>query len=210
EHKIEGLVDPELVKMLAKSADLGRARRIDDGQGRYVEFAKRTLPRNLSLEGLRVVVDCAHGAAYQVAPGALWELGAEVISIGVEPDGFNINKECGSTDTALLCRKVREVRADAGIALDGDADRVVLVDERGHLVDGDQLMAVIAESWKEDGRLAKPGVVATVMSNLGLERHLAGLGLALERTPVGDRYVLEAMREQGFNLGGEPSGHIIL
>ena len=210
EHQIEKLVDGELAKRLAKPDALGRAKRIDGVQDRYIEFAKHTLPRNQSFEGLRVVVDCAHGAAYQVAPGALWELGAEVISIGVEPDGFNINKECGSTDTALLSRKVREVRADASIALDGDADRVVLVDERGHVVDGDQLMAVIAESWKEDGRLAKPGVVATVMSNLGLERHLAGLGLALERTPVGDRYVLEAMREYGFNLGGEPSGHIIL
>ena len=210
EHQIETLVDGELTKRLAKPDALGRARRIDGVQDRYIEFAKHTLPRNQSFEGLRIVVDCAHGAAYQVAPGALWELGAEVISIGVEPDGFNINKECGSTDPALLCRKVREVRADAGIALDGDADRVVIVDERGHLVDGDQLMAVIAESWMEDGRLARAGMVATVMSNLGLERHLAGLGLALERTPVGDRYVLESMREHGFNLGGEPSGHIIL
>jgi phosphoglucosamine mutase len=156
------------------------------------------------------VVDCAHGAAYKVAPEALWELGAEVISIGIDPDGFNINKECGSTDTSLLSRKVRETRADIGIALDGDADRVQIVDERGHVVDGDQLMAVIAESWKEDGRLAQPGVVATIMSNLGLERHLGGLGLALKRTPVGDRYVLEHMREFGFNVGGEPSGHIIL
>ena len=210
EHQIETLVDGELGKRLAKPDALGRARRIDGVQDRYIEFAKHTLPRNQSFEGLRIVVDCAHGAAYQVAPGALWELGAEVISIGVEPDGFNINKECGSTDPALLCRKVREVRADAGIALDGDADRVLIVDERGHLVDGDQLMAVIAESWMEDGRLARAGMVATVMSNLGLERHLAGLGLALERTPVGDRYVLEFMREHGFNLGGEPSGHIIL
>ena len=210
ELQIEKLVDGELGKRLAKPDALGRAKRIDGVQDRYIEFAKHTLPRNQSFEGLRIVIDCANGAAYQVAPGALWELGAEVISIGVEPDGFNINKECGSTDPALLCRKVREVRADLGIALDGDADRVVIVDERGHLIDGDQLMAVIAESWKEDGRLARAGVVATVMSNLGLERHLRGLGLALERTPVGDRYVLEAMREHGFNLGGEPSGHIIL
>ena len=210
EHKIEELVDSELVKMLAKSADLGRARRIDDGQGRYVEFAKRTLPRNLSLDGLRVVVDCANGAAYKVAPQALWELGAEVISLGVEPDGFNINRECGSTEPAPLCRKVKEMRADIGIALDGDGDRVLIVDERGHIVDGDQLLAVIAESWKADGRLAKPGVVATVMSNLGLERYLGTLEISLARTPVGDRYVLEHMRAHGFNFGGESSGHIIL
>jgi phosphoglucosamine mutase len=210
EHKIEELVDSELVKRLAKSADLGRARRIDDGQGRYVEFAKRTLPRNLSLDGLRVVVDCANGAAYKVAPQALWELGAEVISLGVEPDGFNINRECGSTEPAPLCRKVKEMRADIGIALDGDGDRVLIADERGHIVDGDQLLAVIAESWKADGRLAKPGVVATVMSNLGLERYLEKLGISLARTPVGDRYVLEHMRAQGFNVGGESSGHIIL
>ena len=210
EQKIEELVDSELVKKLAKSADLGRARRIDDGQGRYVEFAKRTLPRNLSLDGLRVVVDCANGAAYKVAPQALWELGAEVISMGVEPDGFNINRECGSTETAPLCRKVKEMRADIGIALDGDGDRVLIADERGHIVDGDQLLAVIAESWKADGRLAKPGIVATVMSNLGLERYLEKLGISLARTPVGDRYVLEHMRAHGFNVGGESSGHIIL
>jgi phosphoglucosamine mutase len=210
ELKIEELVDSELVKKLAKSADLGRARRIDDGQGRYVEFAKRTLPRNLSLDGLRVVVDCANGAAYKVAPQALWELGAEVISLGVEPDGFNINRECGSTEPAPLCRKVKEMRADIGIALDGDGDRVLIADERGHIVDGDQLLAVIAESWKADGRLARPGVVATVMSNLGLERYLEKLGISLARTPVGDRYVLEYMRAHGFNVGGESSGHIIL
>jgi len=210
EFNIEKLVDSDLAKKLAKSADLGRARRIDGVQDRYVEFAKRTLPRNLSLEGLRVVVDCANGAAYRVAPEALWELGAEVVSVGVEPDGFNINKECGSTTPAALSRKVREVRADIGIALDGDADRLVIVDERGHVIDGDQLMAVIAESWQADGRLAKPGVVATVMSNLGLERYLASLGLTLVRTAVGDRYVLEHMREHGYNVGGETSGHIIL
>src|SRR5882724_8226721 len=194
EDKIETLIDSDLTKNLAKSADLGRARRIEDEQGRYVEFVKRTLPRNLSLEGLRVVIDCANGAAYKVAPQGLWELGAEVISVGVEPDGFNINRECGSTAPEELCRKVREMRADIGIALDGDADRVLVVDERGHIVDGDQLLAVIAENLKEDGRLAKPGVVGTVMSNLGLERYLGGLGLSLERTPVGD----------------EQSGHIIM
>jgi phosphoglucosamine mutase len=210
EGEIELLIDSDLGKRLAKSADLGRARRIEDEQGRYVEFAKRTLPRNLSLEGLRVVIDCANGAAYKVAPQALWELGADVVSIGVEPDGFNINRDCGSTEPAALCAKVKEMRADIGIALDGDADRVIISDERGHLVDGDQLLAVIAASLKEDGRLARPGIVATVMSNLGLERYLAGLGLSLERTPVGDRYVLEHMREHGHNVGGEPSGHIIL
>src|SRR5499433_373878 len=210
EHQIEGLVDSELTKKLANSADLGRAKRIDGVQDRYIEFAKRTLPRNLSLGGLRVVVDCAHGAGYRVAPEALRELDAEVIAIGVEPDGFNINHECGSTEPAALCRKVREMRADIGIALDGDADRVLIADERGRIVDGDQLLAVIARSFQEDGRLAKPGIVATVMSNLGLERHLAGLGLSLARTQVGDRYVLEYMREHGFNVGGEPSGHIIL
>jgi phosphoglucosamine mutase len=210
EHRIEALIDGDLTKRLAKSRELGRAKRIDGVHDRYIEFAKRTLPRNLSLEGLRVVIDCANGAAYRVAPEALWELGADVFSIGVEPDGFNINRECGSTAPDALCRKVREMRADIGIALDGDADRVVIVDEQGHLVDGDQLLAVIAESWKDDGRLAKPGIVATVMSNLALERHLQSVKLSLVRTPVGDRYVLEHMREHGYNVGGEPSGHIIL
>ena len=210
EFRIEALLDSDLTKQLALSNDLGRARRIDGVQDRYIEFAKLTLPRHLSLEGLRVVIDCANGAAYKVAPGALWEMGADVISIGVEPDGFNINKDCGSTDLAALSHKVREMRADVGIALDGDADRVMIVDERGHVVDGDQLLAVIAESFKEDGRLQRPGVVSTVMSNLGLERHLAGVGLELVRTPVGDRYVLERMRADGYNVGGEQSGHIIL
>src|SRR6266851_396993 len=200
------------VAMLARSmrAQLGRAKRIDGVHDRYIEAAKRTLPRNLDIGGLRVVVDCANGATYRVAPAALWELGAEVIAIGVEPDGFNINKECGSVAPEALCQKVREVRADIGIALDGDGDRVIIADEKGHLIDGDQLMAVVAESWLRDGRLSKPGIVSTVMANLGLERHLAGLGLALARTPVGDRYVLEYMREHGFNVGGEPSGHVIL
>ncbi|HEY3224239.1 MAG TPA: phosphoglucosamine mutase [Pseudolabrys sp.] len=210
EGRIEDLLDSDLGKQLAKSADLGRAKRIDGVQDRYIEFAKLTLPKAVSFEGLRVVIDCANGAAYRVAPGTLWELGADVISIGVDPDGLNINKDCGSTDLVALSRKVREMRADIGIALDGDADRVLIVDERGHVVDGDQLLAVIAESWKDDGRLQRPGLVATVMSNLGLERHLAGLGLELVRTPVGDRYVLEHMRTHGYNVGGEPSGHIIL
>lgn len=210
EGQIETIMDSDVSKRLAQSPDLGRAKRIEGVHARYIEFAKRTLPRNLELEGLRVVVDCAHGAAYRVAPEALWELGAEVVSIGTDPNGFNINKECGSTAPKALIEKVKETRADIGIALDGDADRVVVVDERGHLVDGDQLMAVVAESWKEDGRLAKPGIVATVMSNLALERHLKALGLALVRTQVGDRYVLEHMREHGFNVGGEQSGHVIL
>src|SRR2546425_44544 len=210
EQQIEALVDAELGKRLAKSADLGRAKRIDGVQDRYIEFAKRTLPKNLSLGGLRIVVDCAHGAGYRVAPEALRELDAEVIAIGVEPDGFNINRECGSTEPAALCQKVKEMRADVGIALDGDADRVLIADERGRIVDGDQLLAVIAESWKADGRLAKPGIVATVMSNLGLERYLERVGIALVRTPVGDRYVLEHMRAHGFNVGGESSGDIIL
>jgi phosphoglucosamine mutase len=210
ELEIERLIDSDLSRKLAKSAALGRAKRDEGAAYRYIEFAKRTLPRNLSLEGLRVVVDCANGAAYRVIPEALWELGAEVFSIGVEPDGFNINRDCGSTAPAALQRKVLELRADIGIALDGDADRVVLVDELGHLVDGDQLLAVIAESWQKEGRLAKPGIVTTVMSNFGLERHLAALGIKMMRVQVGDRYVLEQMREQGYNLGGEPSGHIIL
>src|SRR3954454_18038619 len=210
ERAIEGLVDSDMTTKLAKSADLGRAKRIDGVQDRYIEFAKRTLPKNLSLGGLRIVVDCANGAGYRVTPEALRELDAEVITMGVEPDGFNINHECGSTEPAALCQKVKEKRADIGIALDGDAGRVLIVDERGRIIDGDQLLAVIAESWQADGRLAKPSVVATVMSNLGLERYLGNLGIALVRTPVGDRYVLEQMRAHGYNVGGEPSGHIIL
>jgi phosphoglucosamine mutase len=210
EHEIEQLIDGDLTKKLAKSELLGRARRIDGVHDRYIEFAKRTLPRALNLEGLRVVVDCANGAAYKVVPEALWELGADVVAMGVEPDGFNINKDCGSTSPEQLSRKVREMRADIGMALDGDADRVIIVDENGHLVDGDQLLGVIAESWLEDGRLAKPAVVSTVMSNLGLERFLKERGIDLIRTPVGDRYVLEQMLAHGCNLGGEPSGHIIM
>ncbi len=210
ESEIERLIDSDLSKKLAKPAALGRAKRIDGVHDRYIEFAKRTLPRNISLDGLRVVVDCANGAAYRVVPDALWELGAEVFSIGVDPDGFNINKDCGSTEPEALSRKVREMRADIGIALDGDADRVVIVDERGHLIDGDQLLALVAESWQKDGRLPKPAVVSTIMANLGLERHLEKLGIKLLRAPVGDRYVLEQMLEHGCNIGGEPSGHIIL
>lgn len=210
EAEITQLIDSDLGKQLSPSAMLGRAKRIDSAHARYIEFAKRTLPRNLGLDGLRIVLDCANGAAYKVAPEALWELGAEVITIGDEPDGFNINKDVGSTKPTALSQKVRELRADLGIALDGDADRVLIVDEQGQIVDGDQLMGVIARSWQEDGRLSAPGIVATVMSNLGLERYLAGLGLSMARTAVGDRYVLEHMRANGFNLGGEQSGHIIL
>ncbi|HZZ63127.1 MAG TPA: phosphoglucosamine mutase [Roseiarcus sp.] len=209
EARIEALMDGDAAPLLARSPDLGRAKRIDDVQARYIEFAKRTLSRDVSFEGLRVVIDCANGAAYRVAPEALWELGAEVIRIGVEPNGLNINLDVGSTAPESLSRKVREMRADVGIALDGDADRMIIADEKGHLVDGDQVMAVIAESWRDDGRLAKPGIVATVMSNLGLERRLASLGLTLERTAVGDRYVIERMREKGYNVGGEQSGHVI-
>src|SRR5947209_8711230 len=210
ESEIEDLMDSDFTKKLAKSMDLGRAKRIDGVQDRYIEFAKRTLPRNLSLGGLRIVVDCANGASYRVAPEALRELDAEVIAMGVEPDGFNINRECGSTEPAALCQKIKEMRADVGIALDGDADRVLIADERGRVIDGDQLLAVVAESWNADGRLAVNGIVATVMSNLGLERYLEKLGIALVRTPVGDRYVLEHMRNHGHNVGGEASGHIIL
>ena len=210
EKRIESLIDGETAPMLTDPAKLGRARRIDGMRDRYVEFAKRTLPREMSLSGLRIALDCANGAAYKVAPEALWELGAEVISIGVDPDGYNINDGCGSTDTDALRRKVHETRADIGIALDGDADRVIIVDERGQVVDGDQLMAVVAQSWMEDGRLSASGIVATVMSNLGLERYLDGIGLSLARTKVGDRYVVEHMRRHGYNVGGEQSGHIVL
>jgi len=210
ERKIEALMDSDLEAQYARSPDLGRARRVDDVVARYIEYAKRTLPRDVSFEGLRIVIDCANGAGYKAAPEALWELGAEVIKIGVEPNGVNINQGVGSTSPDQLAQKVREMRADIGIALDGDADRLIVIDEKGHLIDGDQILAVIAESWKADGRLSKPGVVATIMSNYGLERHLGGLGLTLERTAVGDRYVLERMVEKGYNVGGEQSGHMIL
>jgi len=209
EHSIEQLLEADVTKRLAKSADLGRARRIDGVHDRYIEAAKRTLPRRLDLEGLRVVVDCANGAGYRVAPSALWELGAEVISIGVEPNGFNINKDCGSIAPEALCQKVREMRADIGIALDGDADRCLLVDEKGGLVDGDQVLAIAARELSRGKQLAHETVVATVMSNLGLEVALRELGIALKRTPVGDRYVVEEMRAHGYNFGGEQSGHLV-
>ncbi|MGV3492217.1 MAG: phosphoglucosamine mutase [Devosia sp.] len=210
ESEIEALMDEDLNSRLSTGRDIGRAHRDEAAQTRYIEYAKRTLPKGIDLSGLRVVLDCANGAAYKVAPTALWELGAEVFVIGNEPDGFNINDKVGSTAPEALIAKVKELRADIGIALDGDADRVIIVDEKGEIVDGDQFMAVIAQSWHARGELKGGGLVATVMSNLGLERYLGGIGLTLERTQVGDRYVLEAMRAKGFNVGGEQSGHIIL
>jgi phosphoglucosamine mutase len=195
---------------LAAPAEIGRATRIDDVRGRYMEFAKTTFPRGLRLDGLKVVVDCANGAAYRTAPDVLWELGAEVIPVAVGPDGFNINQDCGSTHPELAAAVVQAHGADLGISLDGDADRVMIIDEAGQVADGDQIMALIASRWAAEGRLAHGTLVATVMSNLGLERHLANQGLTLLRTAVGDRYVVEAMREGGFNLGGEQSGHIVM
>ena len=210
ELEIEAIMAQALDEGLAPPAELGRVARIDDAQARYVEILKATFPRQLGLNGLRIVIDCANGAAYKVAPTALYELGAEVIPLGVAPNGFNINQECGSTHPQAMSRAVREYRADIGIALDGDADRLVICDENGQVVDGDQIMAIVARAWVESGRLKGGGVVATVMSNLGLERRLKELGIGLERTKVGDRYVMERMREGGFNLGGEQSGHLIL
>jgi phosphoglucosamine mutase len=210
EMRIESMLDQNIDFALADTDGLGRAKRVDGVHDRYIEFAKRTLPRSMSLAGLRIVVDCAHGAAYKVAPAVLWELGAEVITINNEPNGFNINQDCGSTHPAGLAKKVHEVRAEIGIALDGDADRMIIVDENGTVIDGDQVIALIAESWQQSGRLAGGGVVATIMSNLGLERFLGGLDLQLHRTQVGDRYVVEHMRANGLNVGGEQSGHIIL
>ncbi len=210
ELEIEALMARDLSTRLAAPEHLGRAARLEDAPGRYIEAAKATFPRGRRLDGLKIVLDCAHGAAYRVAPTILWELGAQVVPLGVAPDGFNINQGCGSTDPALLCAHVLAEGADLGIALDGDADRLVLVDERGQVIDGDQILALIARRWQEAGQLAGGGVVATVMSNLGLERFLAGQGLALYRTQVGDRYVAERMRANGLNIGGEQSGHIIL
>lgn len=210
ELRIETLIDSDMSAQRAMPQAIGRARRLDDAAGRYIEAVKASFPRGLRLEGLKIVIDCAHGAAYRIAPAVLWELGAEVVGVGVAPDGFNINQSCGSTHPQALQREVLARGADLGIALDGDADRVVLVDEKGSIVDGDQLMATIAASWANEGRLRGGGVVATVMSNLGLERHLARHGLSLERTAVGDRYVLERMQSGGFNFGGEQSGHIIM
>jgi phosphoglucosamine mutase len=183
---------------------------LDDALGRYIEFVKNSFPRGLRLDGLKIVVDCANGAAYRVAPTVFYELGAEVVPLAVEPDGFNINKDCGATAPGKLCQAVLDHGADLGVALDGDADRMVMADENGRLVDGDQILGLIARSWRESEVLRGGGIVGTVMANLGLERYLAGLGLDLRRTPVGDRYVVERMREGGYNLGGEQSGHIVL
>jgi phosphoglucosamine mutase len=210
ESAIEALMEGDLTSALVTPERLGRASRLEDAPGRYIEAAKASFPRGLTLEGLRIVVDCAHGAAYKVAPTVLWELGAEVVSVGVAPDGFNINRNVGSTSPGQLAALVRERRADLGIALDGDADRVVLVDEQGQLIDGDQILALIASSWAQQGRLKGDALVATVMSNMGLERYMKAKGLALHRTNVGDRYVSERMRETGCNVGGEQSGHVIL
>ncbi len=208
ETEIEALLEREPI--LAKPEAIGRARRIEDARGRYIHALKQTVGNDIRFDGLKVVVDCAHGAAYQVAPSAIWELGAEVITLGVEPNGTNINDAVGSTAIEALQTKVVEESADIGIALDGDADRLIVVDEQGRAVDGDQIMALIATRMHEKGALKGGGVVSTVMSNLGLERYLAGLDLTLERTKVGDRYVLERMKEAGFNIGGEQSGHMIM
>jgi len=210
EAAIEALMDNGLESGLASVQQIGRAKRIDDSQARYIEFAKRTFPSDLTLEGMRVVIDCANGASYKVAPEVLWELGAEVIPVGVTPDGFNINSECGSTAPGLMQAKVRESRADFGIALDGDADRVVICDEKGRIIDGDQILALLATSWSRHGRLKGGGVVGTVMANAGLDRYIKGLDLALIRSQVGDRYVIEQMTKGGYNIGGEQSGHIVL
>ncbi len=210
ERAIEAKMDSDLAIGRAAAADLGRAMRLDDAAGRYIEHVKHTIPEKRTLDGLKVVVDCANGAAYRVAPAVLTELGAEVISLGVDPNGVNINEACGSTDPAQMQENVVRHGADLGIALDGDADRLVMTDETGSIIGGDQLMAVIAESWHRQGRLKGGGVVATVMSNLGFERYLESIGLVMHRTQVGDRYVVEHMVAGGFNLGGEQSGHIVL
>ena len=208
EAAIEALIEQE--PQLVPAEEIGRSRKIEDARGRYIHAVKGTFPDHLRLDGLKVVVDCANGAAYEVAPSALWELGAEVVALGVSPNGLNINEGVGSTEVDLLCRTVVETGADIGLALDGDADRLIVADEKGRVVDGDQLMALIGSSWKRSGRLRGGGVVATIMSNLGLERYFEDQGLKLIRTKVGDRYVLEMMRQRGYNVGGEQSGHIIL
>ena len=210
EMRIEAMMASDLSAQMAGPRELGRANRLEDAGGRYIEAAKASFPRGLRLDGMKIVIDCAHGAAYRVAPAVLWELGATVIQLGVSPDGFNINDGCGSTVPEYLCAQVLEHQADLGIALDGDADRVLMADQHGELIDGDQLLALIARSWAQSGQLAGGGVVATVMSNLGLERFLATQGVELHRAKVGDRYVVEQMRARGINVGGEQSGHMIL
>ena len=208
EAQIEALVAAGVEPV--QSQNIGRARRVDESRLRYVEYLKTTFPKRKRLNGIKVVIDCANGAAYRAAPEVLWELGAEVIPVGVSPDGTNINKGCGSTDTDLAAQTVVAHGADLGICLDGDADRVMIIDENGHVADGDQIMGLFARQWAAEGRLAGGALVATVMSNLGLERYLADLGIGLHRTKVGDRHVVEAMRAHGFNLGGEQSGHIVM
>ena len=210
EDRIGELIGDADTGGLAAPSGLGRARRLSDAEGRYIEFVKAVFPRELRLDGMKIALDCAHGAAYKVAPAVLWELGADVVTCGASPDGLNINRDCGSTHPEAMRRLVRDSGADIGISLDGDADRVVVADDAGTVLDGDQLLATIARSWRADGRLKGGGVVASVMSNRGLERFLDGLGLALVRAPVGDRYVVEHMRSSGCNLGGEQSGHIVL
>lgn len=210
EEKIEEIMAGDLNQHLALSANLGRAARLDDASGRYIEYVKNTFPKGMRLDGLKIVVDCAHGAAYKIAPRVFYELGAEVVAIGDEPNGTNINKDVGATATAALQAAVKAQGADIGLALDGDADRLIVCDEKGEIIDGDQVMALIAKAWKDNGQLKGDGVVATVMSNLGFERYLKGLGLNLKRMPVGDRYVVDHMRGNGYNLGGEQSGHVIL
>jgi phosphoglucosamine mutase len=215
-YKLSDAAEAEIERMVARGVapvdapEIGRARRIDDGRGRYVEYAKTTIPPGMTLEGLKIVVDCANGAAYRAAPDVLQELGATVVAVGVSPDGRNINRDCGSTHTDTAAQAVVAHGADLGIALDGDADRVMILDAEGTVADGDQLMALFARRWSEEGRLRGDTLVATVMSNLGLERFLQGHGVALHRTKVGDRHVVEAMRAGGFNLGGEQSGHLVM
>jgi phosphoglucosamine mutase len=210
EIKIETLVDNPSQIVLAESDHIGRAKRIEDAGARYIEFAKRTYPGESDLNGLRIVIDTANGASYRSAPPALWELGAEIVEIGTDPNGVNINEKCGSTYPETMCQRVRETRADIGIALDGDADRVIIADENGKVIDGDQIMALIASSWHKRGQLRGGGLVSTIMSNLGLERCMEAQGLTLARTKVGDRYVVEHMCAHGFNIGGEQSGHIVM
>jgi len=210
EHLIEEQVLADNLTDLTAPKNLGRARRLEDAPGRYIEFVKSTLPKNIRLDGLKIVIDCANGAAYHIAPPVFWELGAEIIPVAVSPNGCNINLECGATNIEMMRRTVLEHGADLGIALDGDADRIVMVDEAGKVIDGDNILALIAKSWQASGFLSGDGIVGTVMSNMGMEKYLGELGLNLYRTPVGDRYVSKTMRERGLNVGGEQSGHIIL
>jgi phosphoglucosamine mutase len=210
EQEIEDLMERDLSKFLAAPERIGKATRIDDASGRYIEYVKNTFPRNTTLEGLKVVIDCANGAAYKIGPTILWELGAEVIAMGVAPNGFNINEECGATSPERLAKAVTKNKADIGIALDGDADRVIIADDKGNIIDGDQVIAIIAEYWHTHNKIKGDGIVTTKMSNLALEKYLGARNLSLHRTNIGDRYVAEYMRDNGFNIGGEQSGHIIL